>query len=91
MDRLVAKPELAENFTFTTKSRSSVQRPVKRAFGRANSGLLFQEAKLINLHSVPPAFIHLFYGDKSFSGRQRVIIQFTVPIEANMQNIQKIL
>ena len=42
------------------------QRPRKRAFGRANSALVFQEAQLMDMHSVP--FLHLLYGDKSFSG-----------------------
>ena len=37
----------------------------RRAFGRANSGLIFQEAQLEDMHSDP--FIHLFYGNKSFS------------------------
>ena len=63
-DHLAAKPELAEKFYFYERQESE-QRPAKRAFGRANSGLVFQEAQLIDMNSVP--FIHLFYADKSFS------------------------
>ena len=70
-DRLqvAAKLELAEKFHFHYERQESEQRPAKRAFGRANSGLVFQEAQLIDIHSVP--FIHLFYGDKVFSGQHR--------------------
>ena len=41
----------------------------KHIFGGANSALVFQETQLIDMYSVP--FIHLFYGDKSFSGQHR--------------------
>ena len=104
VDRLAAKPELAEFFFKWLSLRKaglgrtrrtpqeSEQRPAKRAFGRANSGLVFQEAQLIDMHSIH--FIHLFYEDKSFSGQQcdsiGVTIQSTVPIEANMQCMQNI-
>ena len=44
-DHLAAKPELAEKFYFYERQESE-QRPAKRAFGRANSGLVFQEAQL---------------------------------------------
>ena len=42
----------------------SVQRPGKRAFGRANSGTVFQTAQLIDMFSVP--LLLLFYADKTF-------------------------
>ena len=66
-DSLAAKPqaELAEMFYFHYERQESQQRPAKRAFGHADSGLVFQEAQLIDMHSLP--FIHLFYRDKSFS------------------------
>ena len=67
-DSLAAKPELAEKFYFYERQESE-QRPAKRAFGRAISGLVFQEAKHIDMHRVP--FIHLFYADKSFSRQRR--------------------
>ena len=62
--------------------QESEQRLAKRAFGRANSALVFQEALLINMHRVP--FTYLFYGDKSVSRLHCVNIQSTVPIEDNM-------
>ena len=65
-DRLAAKPELAGKFYFHFERQESEQRPRKRAFGSANSALVFQEAQLVDMHSVP--FRHLLYGDKSFSG-----------------------
>ena len=68
-DRLAAKPELAGKFYFHFERQESEQRPRKRAFGRANSALVFQEAQLVDMHSVP--FLHLLYGDKSFSGANR--------------------
>ena len=67
--RLAAKPELAETFYFHHERQESEQRPAKRAFGRANSAFVFQEAQLIDMRSVP--FIHLFYGDKSFFRHHR--------------------
>ena len=68
-DRLAAKPELAEKFYLHYERQESETRPTKRAFGRANSGLVFQEAQLIDPYSVP--MIHLLYADKSFSGQHR--------------------
>ena len=69
-DIRTAKPELAEFFYLHYERQESEQRPAKHAFGRANSALAFQEAQLIDMHSIP--FIHLFYGDKSFSRQHRV-------------------
>jgi hypothetical protein len=68
-DRLAAKPELAGKFYFHFERQESEQRPRKRAFGRANSALVFQAAQLVDMHSVP--LLHLLYGDKSFSGANR--------------------
>jgi hypothetical protein len=72
-DRLAAKPELAGKFYFHFERQESEQRvsqrPRKRAFGCSNSALEFQEAQLVDMHSVP--FLHLLYGDKSFSGANR--------------------
>ena len=68
-DRLAAKLEPAETFYFDFERQESEQRPAKRAFGRANSGSVFQEAQLIDMNSVH--FIHLSYVDKSFSRQHR--------------------
>ena len=66
MDRLVARPEFQGKIYLQYERQESEQRPTKRAFGRANSGLVFQEAQALDLNSVP--MLHLFYADKSFSG-----------------------
>lgn len=66
MDRLVARPEFKDKIYFKYERQESEQRPTKRAFGRANSGTVFQEAQALDLNSVP--MLHLFYADKSFSG-----------------------
>ena len=66
---MVARPEFADHLYFHYERQDSEQRPTKRAFGRANSGLVFQEAQLLDPFSVP--MLHLFYGDKSFSGAHR--------------------
>ena len=68
-DRMVARPEFADKFYFRYERQESEQRPTKRAFGRANSALVFQEAQLLDMFSVP--MLHLFYSDKSFSGQHR--------------------
>ena len=66
MDRLVARPEFKGKIYLQYERQESEQRPTKRVFGRANSGLVFQEAQALDLNSVP--MLHLFYADKSFSG-----------------------
>ena len=66
-DSLAAKPKLTGKFYFLYEQQESEEGPTKQAFGRANSALVFQEAQLIDMYSVP--FIHLFYADKSFSGQ----------------------
>ena len=87
---MVARLEFADHLYFHYERQESEQRPTKRAFGRANSGLVFQEAQLLDPFSVP--MLHLFYGDKSFSRAHRamivVIIQFMVRMEKlKMQNM----
>jgi hypothetical protein len=69
MDRLVARPEYANKTYLHYERQESEQRPSKRAFGRANSALVFQEAQAIDMFSVP--MLHLFYSDKSYSGQNR--------------------
>jgi hypothetical protein len=44
-DSLAAKPELAEKFYLHYERQESETQPTKRAFGRANSALVFQEAQ----------------------------------------------
>jgi len=66
MDRFIGQPKFASKTYFKYERQESELRPNKRAFGRANSGLVFQEAQLLDMYSVP--LLHLFYGDKSFSG-----------------------
>ena len=57
------------HFHFHYEWQESEQRPTKCAFGRANSGLVFQEVQLLDPFSVP--MLHLFHGDKSFSRAHR--------------------
>ena len=66
---IVARPEYADRIYLHYERQESEQRPSKRAFGRANSALVFQEAQAIDMFSVP--MIHLFYSDKSYSGQHR--------------------
>ena len=68
VDRLVARPEFKGKIYLQYERQESEQRPTKRAFGRANSGLVFQDSQALDLNSVP--MLHLFYADKSFSGAQ---------------------
>ena len=51
MDRLVARPEFKGKIYLQYERQESEQRPTKRAFGRANSGLVFQEAQALDLNS----------------------------------------
>ena len=69
MDRFIGQPKFAGKTYFQYERQESELRPNKRAFGRANSGLIFQEAQMLDMFSVP--MLHLFYGDKSFSGMNR--------------------
>ena len=67
MDRFVGQPKFKDKIYFQYERQDSEQRPTKRAFGRANSGVVFQEAQALDMCSVP--MLHLFYSDKSFSGQ----------------------
>ena len=67
MDRFVGRPQFKDKIYYQYERQESVQRPSKRAFSRANSGLVFQEAQALDMFSVP--MLHLFYSDKSFSGQ----------------------
>ena len=69
LDRFIGQPKFAGKTYMKFELQESEERPAKRAFGRANAGRVFQEAQLIDMHSVP--MLHLFYGDKSHSGGQR--------------------
>ena len=64
--RFAARRTFAGKMYHQFEREESVQRPSKRAFGRANSGTVFQTAQLIDMFSVP--LLLLFYADKSFSG-----------------------
>ena len=65
--RFAGKPKFVGKFYYQYEREESHTRPGKRAFGRANAGLVFQQAQLVDMHSVP--YMLLFYGDKSFSGQ----------------------
>ena len=67
--RFISKPKFAGKLYTKFERQDSVRRPGKRAFGRANSGLVFQSAQLIDPFSSP--LLLLFYADKTFSGKHR--------------------
>ena len=67
MDRLLGRPQFHDKIYYQYERQDSEQRPTKRAFSRANSGMVFQEAQALDMNSVP--ILHLFYSDKSFSGQ----------------------
>ena len=69
MDRFIGQAKFAGKTYMKFERQESEERPAKRAFGRANAGLVFQEAQLLDMHSVP--MLHLYYADKSFSGGHR--------------------
>ena len=58
MDRLVAWQGFKSKMYLQNERQESEQRPTKRAFGRANSSLVFQEVQALDLNSVP--MLHLF-------------------------------
>ena len=64
--RFAARKKFAGKMYYQFEREESVERPGKRAFGRANSGTVFQTAQLIDMFSVP--LLLLFYADKTFSG-----------------------
>ncbi len=67
--RFISKPKFAGKLYTKFERQDSVRRPGKRAFGRANSGLVFQSAQLIDPFSSP--LLLLFYADKTFSGKHK--------------------
>jgi hypothetical protein len=67
--RFISKPKFAGKLYTSYEQQDSVRRPGKRAFGRANSGLVFQSAQYIDMFSAP--LLLLFYADKTFSGKHR--------------------
>ena len=66
--RFISKPKFSGKL-YTYRRQHSTQRPGKRAFGRANSGLVFQACQAVDMFSSP--LLLLFYADKSFSGKHR--------------------
>ena len=67
--RFISKPKFSGKLYTQYKRQWSTQRPGKRAFGRANSGLVFQCCQAVDKYSSP--LLLLFYADKSFSGKHR--------------------
>ena len=69
--RFISKPKFAGKLytKYERQDSQAVRRPGKRAFGRANSGLVFQSAQFIDPFSSP--LLLLFYADKTFSGKHR--------------------
>ena len=51
--RFISKPTFAGKLYKKYERQDSVRRPGKRAFGRANSGLVFQSTKFIDPFSSP--------------------------------------
>ena len=74
MDRFMGQPSFSGKTYMKFERQESEQRPGKRAFSRAglcNTGLVFQEVQLIDMHSVP--LLHLLYAEKSFSCMNRTV------------------
>jgi hypothetical protein len=67
--RFVSRPRFAGKLYTRYERQSSLRRPEKRAYGRANSGLVFQSAQYVDKYSSP--LLLLFYADKSYSGKHR--------------------
>ena len=67
--RFISKPKFSGKLYTQYKRQDSTQRPGKRAFGRANSGIVFQSCQAVDRYSSP--LLLLFYADKSFSGKHR--------------------
>ncbi len=66
--RFISKPFFLGNSTQNMSGRT-VWRPGNRAFGMANSGLIFQSAQYVDRFSSP--LLLLFCADRSYSGKQR--------------------
>jgi hypothetical protein len=67
--RFISRPKFSRKQYTQFKREWSEQRAGKRAFSRANSGLIFQSCQAVDKYSSP--LILLFYADKSFSGKHR--------------------
>jgi hypothetical protein len=69
VERFVSRPQFTGKLYTKYERQESLRRPGKRAFGRANSGLVFQSVQFVDAHSSP--LLLLFYADKSYSGKHR--------------------
>jgi hypothetical protein len=67
MIRSVAKLQYKDKLYTTFKPGMSIAHPMVRAFDKANSGMVFQSAYLLDSNSSP--LLALFYADASFSGQ----------------------
>jgi len=67
--RFISRPKFKGKLYTQYERQNSTQRPGKRAFGRANAGLVFQTCQAVDKYSSP--LLLLFYADKSFSGKHR--------------------
>ena len=67
--RFVWRPRFSGKLYTKYERQSSLRRPAKRAYGRSNSGLVFQSAYFVDKYSSP--LLLLFYADKSYSGKHR--------------------
>jgi hypothetical protein len=65
----ISRPKFKGKLYTQYKRQNSTQRPGKRAFGRATSGLVFQACQAVDRYSSP--LLLLFYVDESFSGKHR--------------------
>ncbi len=61
--RFVSRPRFAGKLYTRYERQSSLRRPEKRAYGRANSCLVFQSAQYVDKYSSP--LLLLFYADRS--------------------------
>jgi hypothetical protein len=67
MIRSVAKLQYKDKLYPTFKPGMSTAHPMARAFDKANSGMVFQSAYLLDTKSFP--LLALYYADASFSGQ----------------------
>jgi hypothetical protein len=68
MIRSVAKLQYKDKLYTIFKPGMSIAHPMVRAFDKANSGMVFQSAYLLDSNS-SPLLAFLFYADASFSGQ----------------------
>jgi hypothetical protein len=67
MIRSVAKLQYKDKLYTTFKPGMAIAHTMVRAFDKANSGMVFQSAYLVDRNSSP--LLALFYADASFSGQ----------------------